>query len=321
MTQAADTRRLDRPVDRATTTCSARRRRHHARRVRQLRLPVLPRRQRGDREAARPLRRRACATCSASGRSPAATSRAAPPTSRSRAPDEDGFWEAHVKLMTRSRDADRGRPRQRSPQELGVTGRDWRRPAGAGCARRRRHRERQGERRARDADVLHQRPPLRRAVGRSSLADAMLGSLGHRVQSAAFEFASWAPSSGVLLLLMSLLALALSNSPLGAGVRGVLGDAARHRLRRRAPSACRSRTGSTTALLTIFFLRRRARDQARVHRRPPGATRRSAALPIAAAIGGMAVPAVIYALVIPPGALAATAGACRSRPTRPSRSR
>jgi NhaA family Na+:H+ antiporter len=31
----------------------------------------------------------------------------------------------------------------------------------------------------------------------SSLADAMLGSLGHRIQSAAFEFVRWGPSSGV----------------------------------------------------------------------------------------------------------------------------
>ena len=40
----------------------------------------------------------------------------------------------------------------------------------------------------------------------SSFADAMLGSLGHRVRSAALDFASWAPSTGVLLLLASILA-------------------------------------------------------------------------------------------------------------------
>ena len=33
-----------------------------------------------------------------------------------------------------------------------------------------------------------------------SLSEAMLGSLGHRVHSAAVDFASWAPSTGVLLL-------------------------------------------------------------------------------------------------------------------------
>ena len=30
----------------------------------------------------------------------------------------------------------------------------------------------------------------------SSLSDAMLGSLGHRVRSAALDFASWAPVGG-----------------------------------------------------------------------------------------------------------------------------
>src|SRR5688572_6468832 len=49
----------------------------------------------------------------------------------------------------------------------------------------------------------------------SSLADAMLGTLGHRIQSAAFEFVRWGPSSGLLLALATVLALVLSNSPLG----------------------------------------------------------------------------------------------------------
>ena len=44
----------------------------------------------------------------------------------------------------------------------------------------------------------------------------MLGSLGHRVHSAAVDFASWAPSTGVLLLLMSIVAIVVVNSPLGA---------------------------------------------------------------------------------------------------------
>lgn len=49
----------------------------------------------------------------------------------------------------------------------------------------------------------------------SSLADAMLGPLGHRIQSAAFEFVRWGPSSGLLLGLATMLALVLSNSLLG----------------------------------------------------------------------------------------------------------
>jgi|SRR4051794_17599034 NhaA family Na+:H+ antiporter len=42
----------------------------------------------------------------------------------------------------------------------------------------------------------------------SSLADAMLGSLGHRIQSAAFEFVRWGPASGLLLGLATVIALA-----------------------------------------------------------------------------------------------------------------
>ena len=43
----------------------------------------------------------------------------------------------------------------------------------------------------------------------------MLGTLGHRVRTAALSFAAWAPSAGVLLLLASLISIALTNSPLG----------------------------------------------------------------------------------------------------------
>ncbi len=52
----------------------------------------------------------------------------------------------------------------------------------------------------------------------SSLADAMLGSLSHRLQSAAFDFVHWGPASGLLLGLATLAALILSNSPAPAAV-------------------------------------------------------------------------------------------------------
>ena len=38
-------------------------------------------------------------------------------------------------------------------------------------------------------------------------ADAMLGSLGHRVRLAALDFAIWGPSAGILLLLAPLVAV------------------------------------------------------------------------------------------------------------------
>jgi len=47
----------------------------------------------------------------------------------------------------------------------------------------------------------------------SALSEAMLGSMGHRVQTAALDFARWAPSTGLLLLLMTVMAVAAMNSP------------------------------------------------------------------------------------------------------------
>src|SRR5687768_15435985 len=48
-----------------------------------------------------------------------------------------------------------------------------------------------------------------------SLSEAMLGSLGHVVHSAALDFAKWAPSTGLMLLLATGLAVILSNSVIG----------------------------------------------------------------------------------------------------------
>ncbi len=49
----------------------------------------------------------------------------------------------------------------------------------------------------------------------SALTEALLGSLGHRVQTAALDFAQWAPSTGLLRLTMIMAALLLTNSPAG----------------------------------------------------------------------------------------------------------
>jgi NhaA family Na+:H+ antiporter len=133
----------------------------------------------------------------------------------------------------------------------------------------------------------------------SSFADAMLGSLGHRVRSAALDFASWAPSTGVLLLLASILAVALVNSAAGPAFDAfweqylgvTLGEAGfRMSLRHWV----------NDGLLSIFFLvvgLEIKREFTVGHL----ASRRSAALPVAGALGGMAVPALLYLLVIPQG--------------------
>ena len=132
----------------------------------------------------------------------------------------------------------------------------------------------------------------------ASLAEAALGSLGHRVQSAALDFARWAPSTGLLLLLMALAALGIVNSPLGpafstfwelpAGV--AVGDAAF-----RLPV----RDWINDGLLALFFLvvGLEIKREFTIGRL---ATRRLAALPVAAALGGMLLPAAIYLALAPP---------------------
>ena len=134
----------------------------------------------------------------------------------------------------------------------------------------------------------------------ASFTDAMLGSLGHRVRTAALGFASWAPSTGVLLLLATLLAIVLVNSQWGPAFThfwetslGVqFGD---------ADFRMSLAHWVNDALLTVFFLvvgLEIKREFTVGHL----ASRRSAALPVAAAIGGMVVPALIYVGMVPGGA-------------------
>ncbi|MGH7506062.1 MAG: Na+/H+ antiporter NhaA, partial [Longimicrobiales bacterium] len=131
----------------------------------------------------------------------------------------------------------------------------------------------------------------------SSLAEAMLDSLGHRLHAATLDFARWAPSTGLLLLLMSVLAIVLSNSAFGPAFTSWWST----------PFGLRFGGGTFTlplidwvndGLLTIFFLvvGLEIKRELTVGRL---ATRRAAALPVAASIGGMVVPALIYVLVVP----------------------
>ncbi|MBL8874164.1 MAG: Na+/H+ antiporter NhaA [Phycisphaerae bacterium] len=132
----------------------------------------------------------------------------------------------------------------------------------------------------------------------SSLADAMLAPLGHRIQSAAFKFVRWGPSSGLLLGLATLLALALSNSAL-APVFAKFWE---------TPLGFQwgAKTFSHSVLhwvnhglLTIFFFvvgLEIKREFTVGHL----ATLRSGALPVIAAIGGIVLPAILYASIAPP---------------------
>jgi NhaA family Na+:H+ antiporter len=132
----------------------------------------------------------------------------------------------------------------------------------------------------------------------SSLADAMLGSLGHRIQSAAFEFVRWGPSSGLLLGLATLLALILSNSPLGPAFLSWWNT----QLGFQAGTFTFTLTlldWVNHGLLTIFFIvvgLEIKREFTVGHL----ATFRSGSLPVIAALGGIVLPALIYALIAPP---------------------
>ena len=132
----------------------------------------------------------------------------------------------------------------------------------------------------------------------SSLSDAMHGSLGHRIQAAAFRFVRWGPSSGLLLGLATLLALVLSNSPVGAAFLAFWNT----RLGFHVGASSFDLTlldWINHGLLTVFFFvvgLEIKREFTVGHL----ASLRSGALPVVAALGGILLPAVIYALIAPP---------------------
>lgn len=134
----------------------------------------------------------------------------------------------------------------------------------------------------------------------TSFSDAMLGTMGHRVRTAALDFAGWAPSAGLLLLLATIAAVAVTNTPAGPAFQAFW---QRYLAVSLADSGVRMSLlhWINDGLLTIFFLvvgleiKREFTDG---HL----ASLRSAALPIAGAIGGMIAPAILYVLLIPAGA-------------------
>jgi NhaA family Na+:H+ antiporter len=136
----------------------------------------------------------------------------------------------------------------------------------------------------------------------SALAEAILRPPGHRIRAATVEFARWAPSTGVLLLVMTALALVLSNTAVGPAFE------------RWWITPVGVRWGSDAfalplidwvnhGLLSVFFLvvGLEIKRELTVGRL---AGREAATLPIAAALGGMIVPALLYLLVIRSAALA-----------------
>src|SRR5690242_15031906 len=126
----------------------------------------------------------------------------------------------------------------------------------------------------------------------------MLGALGHRIQSAAFGFVRWGPSSGLLLGIATVLALVLSNLAVGPAFQSLWET--------RLGIQWGASTFNLTlldwvnhGLLTIFFFvvgLEIKREFTVGHL----ASFRSGALPVIAAFGGIVLPALIYSLLAPP---------------------
>lgn len=134
----------------------------------------------------------------------------------------------------------------------------------------------------------------------SSFTDAMLGGPSHRLQGLALDFSGWAPSAGVLLLLATILAVALTNSSLDVGFLALWEQYLSISIGG-AEFKMSLLHWINDGLLTIFFLvvGLEIKREFTVGRL---ASIRSGALPVAAAVGGMVVPAILYVLLTPAGA-------------------
>ncbi len=214
------------------------------------------------------------------------------------ASEKNRFWEAHAALM--------GRSTELSEEDLKAVASEFGLDDGeAGAdqnAKARVERDRQSAR----ASGVQFTPTFfvndRLYEGlweEAEFKDALLRPLGHRVRSAALDFARWAPSAGILLLVATVVAVILMNTGLGARFAAFwqfpfgfsVGDAS---------FKMSILHWVNDALLTLFFLvvgLEIKREFTVGHL----ASRKSAALPIVAAIGGMAGPVLLYKLVVPNG--------------------
>ncbi len=103
------------------------------------------------------------------------------------------------------------------------------------------------------------------AWGRLLAGRGAAGSLGHRVHSAAVNFGSWAPSTALLLVTVTLLALVLSNSGIGAAFEHFWHTALALQFGALSLSLD-LREWINDGLLGAVLPRRRARGETRVHR-------------------------------------------------------
>lgn len=135
----------------------------------------------------------------------------------------------------------------------------------------------------------------------SALTEALTSTPGHRLEMASRDFTRWAPATGLLLLVATLTALVVSNTALGEAFSAFWSSQLGVHLGGKA-FALSLFDWVNHGLLTVFFLvvGLEIKHEFTVGRL---ASRRAAILPVAAAFGGMAVPALIY-LAFVPGELA-----------------
>jgi len=215
-----------------------------------------------------------------------------------RAAERGKFWKAHVALMTRSTDL--------QEEDLDILCKELDLAAPLSTEGKRAARRVCRDIESAQANGVHLTPTFF-INGRSydgpwdddSFTDALVGALGYRVRATALNFVNWPPSSGILLLLATLLALLLSNSSLAANMAAFW----------RLEFGLTWNGGGFTlplirwvndGLLSIFFLvvGLEIKREFAVGRL---AKRSLAAMPVAASIGGMLVPALVYLLLIPAG--------------------
>jgi NhaA family Na+:H+ antiporter len=219
-----------------------------------------------------------------------------------RAPDVAAFWAAHVKLMTRSEvltEADL----IAVAEDLGVRLKGD--PLADEAGPRAKARVDADEASAAASGALI--TPTFFINGRrydgpwddSAFADALLGTLGHRVRSAALDFVSWGPSAGVLLMLATVIAVAIANTPFGPAF-SAFWDQAFGLTFGGAGFALPLKNWIDDGLLTIFFLVV-GLEIKREFTVGSLASWRSAALPVAGALGGMVAPPLLYLLSVPSG--------------------
>ncbi len=135
----------------------------------------------------------------------------------------------------------------------------------------------------------------------NSLSDALLGSLGNKIQTVTNDFVRWGPSAGIMLLVTSLIAIVIVNLPIGQKFQNFWSIPLILTFNNKEFSLTLLEW-INNGLLTIFFLVvgleiKREFTSGRL------SNRRAAALPIAASIGGVIAPALIYILIVPSGPL------------------